>query len=395
MAERGKDGLRVAMIGLRGIPHTYGGGEEFIKYLGPALVERGHDVTVFCRSGSYKKDERDPYYQGVHRVFLPTIEHKVAGQFIHASLATLKSLRGYDVIYVHTLPSAPHTLLPWLLRKKIVINTDGLDWERSKWGKNARRYFKLGARISVLTGQALVSDSLQMQTYYEDNFKRGSVFIPYGAEIEGSKDPSVVRQYGLEPQGYYLIASRFVPENNADVIVDAFNRTQTDRVLAIAGDANYKSEWVEKLKASAGPRVKFLGHVGNYDHVKELHANCYAYLHGHSVGGTNPSLLKALGYGNCIVAYNVAFNREVMQGQDGTMYGIMFDDVEDLQRKLQQLDGDPAMAQRFRDIAPERIRKGYTWKQVVDAYEKLFVACSKTGRRIEEKAGGERFYEWS
>ena len=141
----GKKSLRLAMIGLRGIPHTYGGGEEFIKYLGPALADRGHKVTVYCRSAEFRED-RAPYYQGVRRVFLPTIDHKVAGQFIHASLAMLRSLRGFNVIYVHTLPSAPHSLLPWLLRRKVVINTDGLDWERSKWGGAARRYFKLGAR---------------------------------------------------------------------------------------------------------------------------------------------------------------------------------------------------------------------------------------------------------
>jgi len=395
MASNGnkKRGLKLAMIGLRGIPHTYGGGEEFIKYLAPALVQRGHEVTVFCRSSSYK-DDRERYYQGVRRIFLPTIEHKVAGQFVHAAVATMRSLWGYDVIYVHTLPSAPHTLLPWLLRRKIVINTDGLDWERSKWGRAARRYFKLGARISVLTGQALVSDSLQMQKYYEEHFKRGSVFIPYGAEIEGSTNPDAVREYGLEPGGYYLIASRLVPENNADMIVEAFNGLKSDRILAIAGDANYKSDWVDKLKASAGPRVKFLGHVGDAGHVKELHCNCFAYLHGHSVGGTNPSLLKALGYGNCVVALDVAFNREVMQDAAGEMYGAMFKDAKDLRQQLQRLEEHPEEAAALRTKAPERIRRAYTWEQVTDAYEKLFLACAKSGERIEENATTPRFYDW-
>ena len=383
------------MIGLRGIPHTYGGGEEFINYLGPGLVERGHEVTVFCRSSLFPKGERDLYYRGVRRVFLPTIEHKVLGQFIHASLATMRSLRGYDVIYVHTLPSAPHTIVPWALRRKVVVNTDGLDWERSKWGRAAKQYFRTGARISVTTGQALVSDSLQMQLFYEQHFKRGSVFIPYGAEIQESTKPDIVRQYGLEPGKYYLIASRMVPENNSDMIVDAFNRLETDKVLAIAGDANYKDAWVDRLKANAGPRIKFLGHVGDQEHVKELHCNCYAYLHGHSVGGTNPSLLKALGCGNCIVAFNVPFNTEVLRAGNGTMYGVMFDDADDLLRQLQVLEAKPDYAAELRGRAPDRIRDVYSWPKVIDAYEKLFVACARSKERIEEKSGGERFFEWS
>jgi glycosyltransferase involved in cell wall biosynthesis len=387
-----KKQLKLAMIGLRGIPHTYGGGEEFINHLGPGLADRGHKVTVFCRSSEFP-DDREKYYRGVRRVFLPTVDHKFAGQFIHASLATMRSLLGYDVIYVHTLPSAPHTLLPWLLRRKIVVNTDGLDWERSKWGRVARTYFKTGARISVLTGQALVSDSLEMQRYYDDVFHRGSVFIPYGANIDSSRDPDAVRQYGLEPGGYYLIASRLVPENNADVIVEAFNRIKTDRVLAIAGGANYKDPWIDKLKRNAGPNVKFLGHVADQDHVKELHCNCFAYLHGHSVGGTNPSLLKALGYGNCVVALNVNFNREVLQDSRGNMYGIMFDDAKDLQQKLQQLEDNPSLAEDLRGRAPERIRRAYRWDQVIDAYERLFLACANTKGRVQETPASEKFYD--
>ena len=322
----------------------------------------------------------------MHRVFLPTIEHKVLGQFIHASFATLRSLRGYDVIYVHTLPSAPHTLVPWALRKKVVVNTDGLDWERSKWGRAAKQYFKTGARISVTTGQALVSDSLQMQVFYQERFNRGSVFIPYGAEIQESTNPDVVRQYGLEPGQYYLIASRMVPENNSDMIVDAFNRLETNRVLAIAGDANYQDAWVEQLKANAGPRIKFLGHVGDQDHVKELHCNAYAYLHGHSVGGTNPSLLKALGCGNCIVAFNVPFNTEVLRDSQGTMYAVMFDDADDLLRQLQMLEAHPEFAAELRKRAPDRIRNVYSWPKVIDAYEKLFLASASSKHPIEEAA---------
>src|SRR5215813_7395829 len=122
--------------------------------------------------------------------------------------------------------------------------------------------------------------------------------IAYGGNIETSCNPQIVRQYGLEPGNYYLIASRLVPENNAALIVEGFKKASTRRILAIAGDANYRSSFIDDLKANAGDRVKFLGHVSNIEHVKELHCNCYAYIHGHMMGGTNPALLKALGFGN-------------------------------------------------------------------------------------------------
>ena len=160
-----------------------------------------------------------------------------------------------------------------------------------------------------------------------------------------------------------------VPENNADLIVDAFNRIKTDKVLAIAGNANYKSDFVDRLKQMAGPRVKFLGHVGSVDHVRELHCNSYAYVHGHMLGGTNPALLKALGYGNMVLALNTPFNQEVVQN-----YGILFDkDAEDLRAKLQYVEDHPKVASEYRRRAPDRIREAYTWEHIADQYEELFL----------------------
>ena len=141
----------------------------------------------------------------------------------------------------------------------------------------------------------IITDAIEMQRIYLEQFGTRSACIAYGSEHRASTNPDVVRQYGLEPFEYYLIASRLVPENNADLIVRGFERLRTNRLLAIAGDANYRSAFVDALKQTRDPRVRFLGHVGNSDHVKELHCNCYGYIHGHSVGGTNPALLKAFG----------------------------------------------------------------------------------------------------
>jgi glycosyltransferase involved in cell wall biosynthesis len=199
-------------------------------------------------------------------------------------------------------------------------------------------------------------------------FNTPSTFIAYGANIEKSQNPDVVRQYGLEPGQYYLIACRLVSKNNADLIVRAFERVRTHRILAIAGESNYRSSFVEQLKQTKDPRVRFLGHVGDSEHVKELHCNTYAYIHGATLGGTNPALLKALGYGNCILSLNTPFNSEALKD-----YGLYFEhDPDDLCRKLQYVDDNPQVAEEYRRRAPQRILEAYTWDHITDEYEKFF-----------------------
>jgi glycosyltransferase involved in cell wall biosynthesis len=208
-----------------------------------------------------------------------------------------------------------------------------------------------------------------MKQVYLKEFSTPSVNIAYGANIETSTNAEVVGQYCLEPFQYYLVASRLVPENNADLIVQAFEKVETRRALAIAGNANYRSAFVDRLRKTKDPRVKFLGHVGNAEHVKELHCNAYAYVHGHSLGGTNPALLKALGYGNCVLALGTAFNREVLQD-----YGVLFKrDAADLARKIQHIENHPDIAAEYRIRAPQRIREAYTWEMIADQYEELFL----------------------
>ncbi len=372
------------MIGSRGIPHTYSGNEEFFRHIAPRLAERGHDIIVYCRSGHYT--DRDPYWHGVKRVFYPAPEHKSLGQFTAAAEGVLDAaVRRPDIVYVHTLPSAPFTLLPALLRQRVVVNVNGMEWGRDKWGPIGKGYFRAAARISLKTATAIVNDSEAMRQFYKQRFGRNSYFIAYGADIEESSNPSLIEPFGLERNGYYLIASRLVPENNPDLIIDAYLASDASRPLVIAGGANYSSPWVERLMAKASDRVRFIGHVGTAEAVKELHCNCYAYIHGHSLGGTNPSLVKALGYGNCIIALDNPFNREVLTGKDKTSYGILFEkDAVALARALDSIDGDSERAAKLRAKAPQRVREAYTWTFITDEYEKMFldVAAAKPSDRL-------------
>ncbi len=360
--------MRIALFGARGIPHTYSGTETFFGELAPRLAARGHEVIVYCRSGLFR--EKPDSYRGVRLIYLPSIETKNLGTFTH-TLACVGDVlfRGVDVMLVANVANALLCAVPRLAGNKVGLNVDGVEWERSKWGPIGRRYFHWNARLAgKICSDGIITDAVEMQRIYLEQFGTRSVCIAYGANIETSTNPEAVRQYGLEPFGYYLIASRLVPENSADLIVRAFERFRSDRILAIAGDANYRSSFVDALRRTQDRRVRFLGHVSDSEHVKELHCNCYGYIHGHSVGGTNPALLKALGYGNLVLALDTPFNRQVME-----RHGILFkNDADDLASKLQFVDDQPQVAERYRRQATQRILEEYTWDHITDQYEDYF-----------------------
>jgi glycosyltransferase involved in cell wall biosynthesis len=367
--EQGRRKLRIAMFGTRGIPHTHGGLETFFSELAPRLVERGHDVIGYCRRGLFK--ERPKTYRGVRLIYLPSIETKELGTPVHSLLCAFDVLfRGVDVILVVNVANAFQCIIPRLFGKRVAINVDGMDWKRGKWGGIGKKYFYWNAKnVGKICKKGVVTDATEMRRIYLEEFATPSACIAYGANIENSTNPEVLREYGLEPFQYYLIASRMVPENNADLILQAFEQVRTDRLLVVAGAANYRSEFVEKLKQTKDRRVRFLGHVDNTEHIKELHCNAYAYVHGHSMGGTNPALLKALGYGNCVLALRTPFNSEVVGD-----YGIFFErNPEDLARKLQDVENHPEVAAEYRRVAPKRILQTYTWEKITDQYEELFL----------------------
>jgi glycosyltransferase involved in cell wall biosynthesis len=360
--------LRIALAGSRGIPHTYSGYETFFGELAPRLVEHGHEVIVYCRSELFQ--EKPPTYRGVRLIYLPSIESKNLSTITHTLISLLDaSFRRVDVVFVANVANAALCVLPRISGSKVALNVDGVEWKRSKWSRIGQKYFYWNAQLAgKICPSGIVTDAVEMQRIYREELDTPSVCIAYGANIERSSNPDVIRKYGLEPRGYYLIASRLVPENNADLILKGFEQSSSDRLLAIAGGANYRSAFVDALKKTRDPRVRFLGHVGDNEHVKELHCNCYGYIHGHSVGGTNPALLKALGYGNLIFALDTPFNQEVLED-----YGLLFRDPADLAAKLQRAEENPEQAEKYRARAPRRIEEKYTWEHVTDQYEDLFL----------------------
>jgi glycosyltransferase involved in cell wall biosynthesis len=361
--------MKIALIGTRGVPANYGGFETCAEEIAVALVERGHEVTAYCRPGNAKGDPKE--FKGVQLVYRPFIDSKSLGTLSHTANSLLHAVRqDFDVLMVFNAGNAPLCVIPRVLRKNLAINVDGLEWKRAKWGTAAKLYYQFGEWTATKLADRIVSDSRGIQDYYLERFKTPSTFIAYGAHVQSSQRPEILEEYGLSSGEYFFVASRLEPENNADTTISAFEKVKTDKLLVIAGGANWKSPFVERLQRTADPRVKLLGPVYKPGHIHELHANCYAYVHGNEVGGTNPALLKALGYGNCVLALDVPFNAEVV-ADAAVPYRK---DPEDLAEKMQMLVDDPELAQSYRDRAPLRIKAAYQWSTVSEDYEALFRA---------------------
>ncbi len=375
--------MNIHILGIRGLPSTYSGYETFVSELAPRLARRGHDVTVYCRRSLYQ--DRRSEWRGVKLSYVPSIEHKALSTLSHSFLATrLAITSGADVVLTVNAANGWFSRMLHKANVPSVINVDGMEWLRPKWNKVGKWIFLQGARMACKHSDVVVTDAEEMHRLYAQDMGVDSVYIAYGANLEESRNPAVVREYGLEPGRYFLIASRLVPDNNADIILEAFVRTRTDMTFAIAGGANYKGNtveqrFIEKLRGIANDRVKFLGHVDSTDHIKELHCNCFAYVHGHQFGGINPSLLKALGFGNMILALNTPFNSEVLA--DGA-YGVLYEkNADDLHQKMQNLCDNPAQADAYRAKARDRIRERFTWDHITDQYEELLYAvCRRTPR---------------
>lgn len=373
--------MKIAIIGTRGVPAMYGGFETCAEELSAGLVDRGHSVSVYCRYGNAPGNPKT--YKGVELVYAPCFDIKVLSTFSHAFFSFVHSLfRCYDILMVFNAATSPLCIIPRLFFNKIVLNVDGLEWKRKKWGAVAKGYYKLAEFVATLVSDRIVSDSRAIQEYYEERFHTPSTFVAYGAHIDTLNQPEILSEYGVRKGEYFFVASRLEPENNADITVRAFEKVKTDKKLLIAGGANYKSRFIQELLKTNNSRIKFLGPIYKPGHIKELHCGSYAYVHGNEVGGTNPALLKALGYGNCVLALNVPFNAEVV-GQSAVLYERS---VEDLKKKMQYVIDYPQEAENYRKRAVERINEYYTWGRIIDGYERIFKNVLSRYYRVQEQS---------
>ena len=360
--------MKIAFIGSRGIPARYSGFETFYEQLGVRLAARGHAVTVYNRAHVIRGAGRE--YRGVQLVTLPSIPTKHLDTITHTFLSSLHALgQRYDIAYYCIVGNSPLVWLPRLAGAKTLLNVDGADWARAKWGAFARWYQRACERLATRTGAVLVADAVAVRDRYRETYGAGSVFVPYGANVARDEGTAALERWGLAPRRYVLFAGRLVPENAADLLLEAWRGLATDMQLVIVGDAPYAEDYKRRLRALADPRVVFTGYAFGADYA-QLSSHAYLYVQPSGVEGTRPALLDQMGFGNCVLVRGSRANSEVIGD-----YGCAFDAArprEGLQEELARLLADPARVERCRLRVRERIERYYNWDWVTDFYEDLF-----------------------
>lgn len=361
--------MKIAIIGSRGYPYVYSGYETFVKELVERLVTRGYEITVYCHKNLFK--ERPEKVRGVDLVYLPTIEKKSLSQLVHSAQAiTHACFKNFDVILVVNSANGPFGIITRLFGKKTAINVDGLEWLRPKWKGLGARYFYWASKISTKLYDVIITDSDEMRKIYEREFHALSTVIAYGANIRESTQPELIKQWGLQAYGYYLIVGRLIPDNNADLLLREFIESASDKKLVIVGDVPYKDAYASSLKGLNDPRVIFTGYVTDQNVLAELYHNCFAYFHGHEFGGTNPTMLKALAYGCAILALDTVFNREMLAYEE---YGLFFSKKNgSLSELIGLIENDPVCLHEYRKKSRQRIIANYTWEKITSQYDALF-----------------------
>lgn len=360
--------MRIAFIGTRGVPARYGGFETAAEEIGARLVAAGHEVVVYCRGGDPTQTE----HRGMRLVHRRAVRHKVAETLSHTALSLVDQLRRpCDVAVVFNAANAP--LLPLLKARRIpaAVHVDGLEWQRAKWGPAGRRYYQAAERSAVRRADALIADARGIQAYYDDVHRAPTWFIPYGAPDTSSLGSDRLAAVGAQPGGYHLVVARMEPENNVELVLHGYQQSSAALPLLVVGGASYNQTHWDAVQALAGrdPRVRMLGPVWDQALLDQLYVNALTYLHGHSVGGTNPSLLRAVGAGAPVIAFDVSFNREVL-GDDG----CFFTSPQDVTAAVEDAEASPAEARERGLRAHKSVLERYDWDQVAADYGRLCAA---------------------
>ncbi len=325
------------------------------------LAARGYDVIVYCRA-RYSQ----PTYRGVSLVYLPAWRHKYFETIVHTFLCTIHLLfhRPRVALYCNGA-NAIFTLLPRLAGVPVGLNVDGLERKRKKWNRLAKAWYLASERLATILPSAVITDAAHIRDYYLQRYSKRTTFIPYGAAIGKVETTVTLSRLGLEKNEYFLYVSRMEPENNALLVREAFERTETSLKLALIGDAPYAREYLERVRATRDPRIIMPGAIYGQGY-HELGSHCFAYIHATEVGGTHPALIEAMGRGALVLYLDTPENAEVAEGA-----GIPFTPAELARTFRLALEMGAAEQDELRRAAMSRVAERYSWNAVADRYESL------------------------
>lgn len=355
---------RVAIIGTRGYPSYYGGFETAVRKISPFLADAGWDVVVYGRDGATKQDDptRD---RRITTVTTRGVESRSLSTLSYGLSASLHAVVHKPNVAL-VMNVANGFFLPLLKARgiKTAVNVDGIEWDRAKWGRLAKAMFRLGANFTARFADVLIFDSIEIERRWRTEFHRGGVFIPYGGDVP----PDEPVEAGLTHRGYVLVVARFVPENSIPEFLEAAEEIALDYPVVIVGSTGYGGELDSRASelAKKFESVQWLGHVSDDKRLLALWQHAGAYFHGHSVGGTNPTLVQALATATPIVARDTVYNREVLSDAGH----FTAPDPHSIARTIVALMDDPEEQRRLSALALARSRASYTWEEVCARYER-------------------------
>lgn len=368
---------KIAIIGSRGIPNNYGGFEKFTEVLSTLLVRKGVHVTVSCERNNSKNPEE---FFGVELFYFP-LKPPNSGiarniyEFLYDTYSLFLSAQKADVIYMLGYSASFFFFIPKLYGKRLWVNPDGLEWKRSKFNSIIKFFLKISEKLAFLWADEIIADSMEIKKYIKSQYGLNSRFISYGVQdmmpIKWDKDklPEILRDQLNLGSKYWLIVARLEPENNIHLIIKSYLENNLKDPLIVIGNFSsnkYKEHILNLIQKKPDKDVIFVGGIYNQDSLNMLRQNCFAYIHGHSVGGTNPSLLEIMAMKTIILAHENKFNKEVCGDT-----AIYFKDIGDLKNKMQAIDANTDSFLTLKENCYKRVKSKYSWDRIVKEYSEL------------------------
>ncbi len=358
--------MKIGILGCRGIPNAYGGFEQFAEYLSKGLAEKGHEVYVY---NSHTHPYQEKEWNGVQIIHCYDPEHKLgtAGQFIYDFNCIRDShKRNFDIIL--QLGYTSNSIWGHLLPKKsiIITNMDGLEWKRSKYSKNVQRFLQWAEKKAIDTSDYLVADSLGIQKYLQNKYQVTSHYIPYGAHLFNTPEKQLLEQYNVTPHNYSLLIARLEPENNIEAILSGYDNSNSSYPFLVIGKHTTKFGEYLKEQFSSNPNIRFLGGIYNMNHLNNLRNFSTLYFHGHSVGGTNPSLLEAMASKALICAHRNSFNQAILEKD-----AFYFKNNIEITKLINTLDRASETSKVQKNF--NKISTRYRWSSIINSYEQYMM----------------------
>jgi glycosyltransferase involved in cell wall biosynthesis len=363
--------MNIGILGTRGIPNAYGGFEQFAQYLAKELVKKGHNVTVY-NSSSHPYQEST--WSGVQIIHCNDPENKIgtAGQFIYDYNCLQDARkRGFDILLQLGYTSSSVWYRFWPNKTVNIVNMDGLEWKRAKYNKLTQKFLQWAESLAARHGDVLIADSIAIKDYIQTKYQKEAVYIPYGADIPESFSDSYLADLSLQANQYYLLIARMEPENNIEMVIRGYLESGHNYPMIIIGNTQNKyGQFLFKKYASAS--VRFPGSIYDPALINSLRHFSALYFHGHSVGGTNPSLLEAMACSCNIAAHDNEFNRAVLSDD-----GFYFSTPLNIKNIINNPVAGADIADR-KELNLEKIKKVYSWEKVINDYETIFLHANQS-----------------